>query len=70
MTHCLVNQHITGHLMFVLVSTEGDMMCPTIDNPASCEIRAVICFLHARNMSAAEIHSELCAAVIRPKCNE
>jgi hypothetical protein len=22
MTHCLVNNHITGHLMFVLVSTE------------------------------------------------
>jgi hypothetical protein len=23
------------------------MMCPAIDNPASCEIRAVIRFLHA-----------------------
>jgi hypothetical protein len=28
------------------------MMCPAIDNPTSCEIHAVICFLHARNMSA------------------
>jgi hypothetical protein len=35
-------------------------MCPTIDNLASCEIHAVICFLHAKNMSAAEIHYELC----------
>jgi hypothetical protein len=29
-------------------------MCPTIDHPASCEIRAVICFLHAKDMSAAQ----------------
>jgi transposase len=36
-------------------------MCPVIDNPASYEIRAVIRFLHAKNMSAAEIHRELCA---------
>jgi hypothetical protein len=35
-------------------------MCPAIDNHASCEIRAVICFLHPKNMSAAEIHRELC----------
>jgi transposase len=35
-------------------------MCPVIDNPASCEIRAVICFPHTKNMSAAEIHHELC----------
>jgi hypothetical protein len=38
-------------------------MCPVIDNPTSCEIRAVICFLHTKNMSAEEIHHELCAAV-------
>jgi hypothetical protein len=35
-------------------------MCPAIDNPASCEVRAVICVLHTKNMSAAEIHHELC----------
>jgi hypothetical protein len=35
-------------------------MCPAINNPASCEIRAVIRFFHAKNMSAAEIHGELC----------
>jgi hypothetical protein len=29
-THCLVNHHITGHLVFVLVSTERVMMCPEI----------------------------------------
>jgi hypothetical protein len=33
------------------------MMCPEIDNPASCEIHS----LHNKNMSAAEIHHELCA---------
>jgi hypothetical protein len=36
-------------------------MCPVIDKPASYEICAVLCFLHARNMSAMEIHHELCA---------
>jgi hypothetical protein len=36
-------------------------MCPAIDNPASCKICAAIHFLHAKNMSAAEIHHELCA---------
>jgi hypothetical protein len=35
-------------------------MCPVIDNPTGCEIRAVIRFLHAKNISAAEIHCELC----------
>jgi hypothetical protein len=34
-------------------------MCPAIDNPASCEIRTIIRFLHAKNMSATEIHHEL-----------
>jgi hypothetical protein len=37
------------------------MLCPVIANPASCEIRAVIHFLHAINMSTAEMHQELCA---------
>jgi hypothetical protein len=32
------------------------MMCPAIDNPASCEIRAVIRFLHAKNMNATGLH--------------
>jgi hypothetical protein len=36
-------------------------MCPAIDNPASYEIRSVIRFLHAKNMSAVEIYRELCA---------
>jgi hypothetical protein len=39
------------------------MMCSATDNPASCEIRAVIHFLRAKNMSGAEIHHELCTAV-------
>jgi hypothetical protein len=36
------------------------MMCPAIGNPTSCEIRAVIHFLHTKNMSAVAIHCELC----------
>jgi hypothetical protein len=39
------------------------MMCPAIDNPAGCEICAVIHFRHAKIMSTAEIHPELWAAV-------
>jgi hypothetical protein len=37
------------------------MMCPAIDNPGSCEIRAVIRFLRTKNVSAAETRRELCA---------
>jgi hypothetical protein len=36
-------------------------MCPAIDNPAGYEIRSLICFFHAKRMSAATIHHELCA---------
>jgi hypothetical protein len=39
------------------------MMCPVIDNPTNCEIHTVICFLHTKNMSAVEMHRELCTAV-------
>jgi hypothetical protein len=38
-------------------------MCPVIDNATSCEIHALIPLLHPKNMSAVEIHCELCAAV-------
>jgi hypothetical protein len=38
-------------------------VCPAIENAASCQIFAVIRFLHSKIMSAAELHSELCAAV-------
>jgi hypothetical protein len=34
-------------------------MYHAIYNPASCEIRAPIRFLHSKNTSAAEIHHEL-----------
>jgi hypothetical protein len=37
------------------------MMCPVIDNPTCCKILSVIHFLHTKNMSAVEIHNELCA---------
>jgi hypothetical protein len=39
------------------------MMCPAPGNPARCEIRTLTRFLHAKNMSAAEMHRVLCAAV-------
>jgi hypothetical protein len=42
------------------------MMCPTIYNLGSCEIRAVIRVLCAENMNAAEIR-KLCAAVYGQK---
>jgi hypothetical protein len=35
-------------------------MCAAINNPASCEVRAVIRFLLARNNNAAESHRQLC----------
>jgi len=35
-------------------------MDTTIAAPASCEVRAVIRFLHAEGQSAAEIHRRLC----------
>jgi hypothetical protein len=36
-------------------------MFPATDNLASCEIRAVIRILHAKNISVDKIHRELCA---------
>jgi hypothetical protein len=38
-------------------------MCPATDNLSSCEVGAPVRFLRAKNMRAAEIHRELCAAV-------
>ncbi|GFV37211.1 HTH_48 domain-containing protein [Trichonephila clavipes] len=35
-------------------------MFKTIDQPADCEIRSVIRFLTAKNVSAAEIHRQIC----------
>jgi hypothetical protein len=36
-------------------------MYPTIDNPMSCEFRAVNIFVHAENVSDSEIHCQLCS---------
>jgi hypothetical protein len=36
------------------------MLCPAIDNSASSEIHADMCFLHSKSMSDVEIHRELC----------
>jgi hypothetical protein len=60
MSRCIVNHQTTGHLVFVLISTEQVMICSAIDNPASFEICTVNCFLRSKNMSGAEIHRELC----------
>jgi hypothetical protein len=56
--HCLVNHNVSGHLVFVLVSTEF-VMCPAINYPASRKISTVVRFLQAKNMSAEEILNEL-----------
>jgi hypothetical protein len=45
-------------------------MCPAIDNPASCKICAIIRFLYAKNISAAEIRRELCAVYGQNAMNE
>jgi hypothetical protein len=37
--------------------------CRAIDNPTSFEIRTVIHYLRAKNMSVVGIHHEVCAAV-------
>jgi hypothetical protein len=37
------------------------MMCPAVDNPASCEFSPLIRFLLAKDMNASEICRELCA---------
>jgi hypothetical protein len=39
------------------------MMYPAIDDPEGCEIPYIIRFPHVENMSAAEIHRELCETV-------
>jgi hypothetical protein len=46
------------------------MMCPAIDNPTICEIRAVIRFLRAENMNINRIHRELCAVYGRNVMSE
>jgi hypothetical protein len=45
-------------------------MCSAIHSPASCEIRAVIRFLHVKNISAAELHRALCAVHGQNAMNE
>jgi hypothetical protein len=46
------------------------MICPTIDNPASFKMRAVIHFIHVKNMSAAHMYYELCAVYRQNVMNE
>jgi hypothetical protein len=36
------------------------MLCPTTDNPITCQNHIIIRFLYSKIMSAAEIHHELC----------
>jgi hypothetical protein len=56
--------------MFVPVSTERVMMCSAIGNPANCEICAVICFFHTKNVSPAQVFRELCAVYGQNVMNE
>jgi hypothetical protein len=61
MTRCFVNHHITGYLVLALVSTDGVMTGPAIDNPASYKLHSVVRFLHGKNMSAEEFRRVLCS---------
>jgi hypothetical protein len=45
-------------------------MCPAIDNPTTCKIRAVIRFLRAENINIKEIHRKLCAVYGRNVMSE
>ena len=45
-------------------------MCATINNLASCEVRAVIRFLLARNNNTAEIHRQLCEVMSDSKVRQ
>jgi hypothetical protein len=54
-------------------------MCHAIENSSSFEICAVICFVYAKNVTATEIHRELCTVhsqtamnleTVRQQCSE
>jgi hypothetical protein len=49
--------------MFVLFYAARVMIRPANDKPASYELRSLIRFLQAKNMSTTEIHRESCSAV-------
>jgi hypothetical protein len=44
MTHCHVNHHITGHLVFLFVSVERSMKCSAIDmsSRTNCELKTQV----------------------------
>jgi hypothetical protein len=46
------------------------MACCAIENPTSCEIHAVICFLHYSSMRATEIHRALYAVCGKSEMGE
>jgi len=50
---------VAGRSLFY-VKKDCITMCAAINNPASCEVRAVIRFLLARNNNGAKIHRQLC----------
>jgi hypothetical protein len=46
------------------------MLYPTIDNPASCKICALIRFLQAEIVNSEDIHRDLCAVYGQNAMNE
>jgi hypothetical protein len=44
MTHCLVNHHTRGHIVFVLVSTECVMVCPGLIIPPAAKFAMLSAF--------------------------
>jgi hypothetical protein len=57
MNHCLVNHNWSHRVCSCLYRVSYAVSCNY--NPASCKICTVIHFIHAKNMSAVEIHCEL-----------
>ncbi|KAG8337477.1 hypothetical protein J6590_022510 [Homalodisca vitripennis] len=57
--HCTQNDAISSEIIVVCCFLCLFKMFKTIERPADCEIRSVIRFLTARNVSAADIHPQI-----------
>ncbi|KAG8282339.1 hypothetical protein J6590_108512 [Homalodisca vitripennis] len=57
--HCAQNDAISGEIVVVCCCLCLFKMFKTIERPADCEIRSVIQFFTARNVSAADIHRQI-----------
>jgi hypothetical protein len=65
MSHCLVNHHITGHLVLALASAEWVTLSTAIYDTKGCENGDIVIFRHSNSTNTAEIHHELCTRGLR-----